>query len=444
MAQNKITMQRIKIADMLPAANHTRTDLQPNDLAYEQLLRSIDEFGYIDPIIWNKRTGNIVGGHQRFKILKHLGETEVDCVVIDEDEVREAVINITLNKVTGSWCIPKLATAFTAIEGAGFNLDVTGWSLKERDGVYQEAHRIANSLKSGEDNPEDEIVEVEGTPITQRGDIWCLGNHRLMCGDSTSAEDVALLMDGRKADMVFTDPPWNVDYGSDKNHPSWKPRTIMNDNMSNEDFLSFLTKTFAVMASVSKAGCPTYCVMSAQEWGNVMLAMRECNYHWSSTIIWAKDSLVMSRKDYHTQYEPIWYGWLSGAARLVQIVDKKHSDLWEFKRPKRSDEHPTMKPVELVKNAIVNSSRNGNVVLDLFGGSGTTLIASEYTGRICYLMELDPRFADVIFRRYIKIKKSSEDVFLIRNGEKIPYCDVPDAVETAPENESGEVAQTLP
>jgi len=170
MDKNKIIMQRIAISDMLPAANHTRTDLQPSDLAYEQLLRSIDEFGYIDPIIWNKRTGNIVGGHQRFKVLKHLGETEVDCVVIDEDEVRESVINITLNKVTGSWCIPKLATAFTTIEGAGFNLDVTGWSLKERDGVYQEAHRTKDEIQTAVDAAKAagfEVAEIDGEPVSK-------------------------------------------------------------------------------------------------------------------------------------------------------------------------------------------------------------------------------------------------------------------------------------
>ena len=421
----EIKMQRIPVDKLIPAEYHTRTDLQAGDIPYEQLLRSIEDFGYIDPIIWNRRTGKIVGGHQRFKVLKHLGASEIDCAVIGEDEVREAVINIMLNKITGSWCMPKLASEFTRIEGAGFNLDVTGWSLKERDGVYQEANRIANQIKGEGENPAEEIVEVEAVPFTKRGDIWCLGNHRLMCGDSTEPADVAVLMDGRKAEMVFTDPPWNVGLGT-SDHPSWKKRPILNDSMSTEDFYQFLCKVFSTMGSFCKACCPTYVVMSAAEWGSVMLAMRENNYHWSSTIIWAKDSIVMGRKDYHTQYEPIWYGWLSGAARLVQLVDKKHSDLWEFKRPKKSEGHPTMKPVELVKNAIINSSRNGNIVLDLFGGSGTTLLSADYTGRIAHLMELDERYADVICRRYIKVKKSSEDVFLIRDGEKIPYKDVPD------------------
>ena len=249
-----------------------------------------------------------------------------------------------------------------------------------------------------------------------------------MCGDSTSAGDVGKLMDGVKARCVFTDPPWNVDYGSDAKHPSWKPRQILNDKMSTEKFGAFLLSAFKCMAGVSEPGCMAYVAMSAQEWGNVMPAMREAGYHWSSTVIWAKDSLVLSRKDYHTQYEPLWYGWLGGtdgkAKRLCPLKDRKQSDLWQIPRPKVSAEHPTMKPVALAAKAILNSSRTGDTVLDLFGGSGTTLIAAEQTDRICRMMELDAKYCDVIVRRYIELAGSDAEAYLLRDSARLPYAEV--------------------
>ena len=203
------------------------------------------------------------------------------------------------------------------------------------------------------------------------------------------------------ADMVFTDPPWNVDYGG-SSHPSWKQRTIQNDKMETDDFKDFMMKSFNCMNIASKDGCMTYIVMSAQEWGNMMLSLTENDYHWSSTIIWNKDHLVLSRKDYHTKYEPIWYGWKEGEARLHPLTDRKQSDVWDFDRPTKSEEHPTMKPVELVAKAIKNSSNHDDIILDLFGGSGTTIIASEQTDRSCYMMELDPKYVDVIINRWEK------------------------------------------
>ena len=203
--------------------------------------------------------------------------------------------------------------------------------------------------------------------------------------------------------MVFTDPPWNVNYGAEENHPSWKPRTILNDFMGTEDFKQFMNSAFHCMNAVSEPGCMTYVVMSAQEWGNMMLTLASNDYHWSSTIIWNKDQLVLSRKDYHTKYEPIWYGWKDGSARLHPLDDRKQCDVWDFEMPKVSIEHPTMKPVALVAQAIKNSSNSGDNVLDLFGGSGTTLIAAEQLGRRCYMMELDPHYVDVIIARWEKL-----------------------------------------
>jgi DNA modification methylase len=252
-----------------------------------------------------------------------------------------------------------------------------------------------------------------------------------MCGDSNSIEEVEILMDGKKARHVFTDPPWNVDYGSSTNHPSWKSRSIMNDSMPTNQFREFMEKAFTAMKHVSEPGCMTYVVMSAQEWGNLMNVLTDLEYHWSSTIIWKKDSLVLSRKDYHTQYEPIWYGWLEGSSRLCPLVDRKQSDVWDIPRPKRSEEHPTMKPIELVARAISNSSRKGDLVLDLFGGSGTTLLAAEQTERVCCSMELDPKYVDVIVKRYYQYSSEyrnsydpDSDIFVMRDGQKLKYSEI--------------------
>jgi DNA modification methylase len=228
------------------------------------------------------------------------------------------------------------------------------------------------------------------------------GAHVLLCGDSTKKEDVERLMNGAKADMVFTDPPWNVNYGAVEkgNAQGYKPRTILNDYMGTDEFRLFMESAFARMNEASVPGAMTYVVMSAQEWGNMMLALAINDYHWSSTIIWNKDRLVLSRKDYHTKYEPLWYGWKDGESRVCPLEDRKQSDVWDIPRPSSSELHPTTKPVELVERAILNSSRPGSTVLDLFLGSGTTLIACEKTGRTCYGMELDPIYADVIVKRW--------------------------------------------
>ena len=266
------------------------------------------------------------------------------------------------------------------------------------------------------DEKDDEVPEVPEEPQSKLGDLYELGGHRLLCGDSAKVDDLEKLMNGHKADMVFTDPPWNVNYGDTQkdNAQGYKPRTIMNDNMG-DDFIPFLMDVFAMTSAYSKGGSPTYVVMSAQEWGGMMKVMRDNGYHWSSTIIWKKDRLVMSRKDYHTQYEPIWYGWKDGT-RLKPVEDRKQSDVWEVKRPSDSPLHPTTKPVELVERAIINSSKNEDIILEQFCGSGSTLIASQKTGRVCYGMELDPKYVDVIVQRYVDYTGNEE---IIKNGETI-------------------------
>ena len=351
----------------------------------EQIKRSNEEFAFNDPIaVWHE--DEIIEGHGRLLAVMEMPEIEtVPIIRLDDltDEQRRAYM-LVHNKLTMN---------------TDFDFELLDSELG--DILDIDMSEFGFDIEIEEEEP-DEIIDDEVPQEVETrcklGDIWQLGNHRLICGDSTSIEQIDRLMNGEYADMVFTDPPWNVSYGQENER--WKQRSILNDSMSTEDFKEFMYNAFKAMNNASKAGCMTYVVMSAQEWGNMMLTLAENDYHWSSTIIWNKDQLVLSRKDYHTKYEPIWYGWKAGESRLCPLEDRKQCDVWDFERPKRSDEHPTMKPVPLVARAITNSSKKGNNVLDLFGGSGTTLIACEQTGRKCFMSELDPKYCDVIIQRW--------------------------------------------
>jgi DNA modification methylase len=408
----------MNVTDIIPYKNNPRN----NEPAVKKVAESILEFGFKVPIILDKNN-EIVAGHTRYKASLELGLKTVPCIIADDlTDAQIKAFRLADNKTAelAEWDLDLLNLELGELSKLDLNFSMEDFGFELNDLALDSKAKV----KDDDFDADEALAEIE-IPISQRGDVWLLGNHRLMCGDSTSLEDIAVLMDGKKARQVFTDPPWNVDYGGSDN-PRWKTkdRQIMNDSMSTEDFKDFMMKVFKAMAQVSEPGCMTYVVMSAQEWGNLMLALKESGYHWSSTIIWAKDTLVLSRKDYHTQYEPIWYGWLDNGSRICPLEDRKQSDVWNIARPKRSDVHPTMKPIELVARAITNSSHKGDLVLDLFGGSGSTLIAAEQTNRVCHSMELDPKYADVIVKRYIENTGTDSGVFLLRNGEKIPYLDL--------------------
>ena len=400
--------------------------------------RSVSMFGQIRPLVVDENN-TILAGVGCYETLQRMGIDAADVYRIENlTEEQKKKLRLTDNRLSelGYDDLDLLREIFSEIHSdiPGYDEaiiadlidqanETTAKMINEScgyEGSYVAFQAVPDAPAAREDNFEPKPPE---TAITQIGDIYCLGKHRLMCGDSTSVTDVETLMDGSRARCVFTDPPWNVDYGGDESHPSWKPRRILNDHMSTEKFGAFLMSSFSAMKEASEPGCMTYIVMSAQEWGNLMDVLNDLEYHWSSTIIWKKDSLVLSRKDYHTQYEPIWYGWLNGS-RLCPLEDRKQSDVWDIPRPKVSEEHPTMKPVELVERALRNSSHANDAVLDLFGGSGTTMIAAEETGRRCFMMELDPKYCDVIVRRYIKLVGADSDVRLLRNGEEIPFREV--------------------
>ena len=367
-----------------------------NGPAVEKVAASIREFGFKVPVVID-RDRTIVCGHTRVMAARKLKMGRVPCIVADDltDEQVKAY-RLADNKVAefSEWDVDLLEGELDAI-----GIDMTQFGF---DPFEEEEPEII----------EDEIPE-EVEPVAKLGDIFQLGEHRLMCGDSTDAPAVEKMLGGVKARMVFTDPPWNVAYGTNVekgNAQGYKVRTILNDSMTTDQFHDFMDRIFASMKNAIEPGCPTYVVMSAQEWGNLMLSLKDNGFHWSSTIIWAKDTLVLSRKDYHTQYEPIWYGWEDSASRLKNVKDRKQSDLWQIPRPKKSELHPTTKPVELVARAIKNSSDKGDVVLDLFGGSGTTVMAAEQNGRVAYVMEYDPKFVDVIIRRWEEFTGGSAEL----------------------------------
>lgn len=397
-----LQVEYVPIGDIFPYENNAKIH---TDEQIEEIANSIKEFGMIDPIgVWNNN--EIIEGHGRLMACQKLGIKQVPIIRLDEltDEQRKAYA-LAHNKLTMN---------------TDFDFSILNAELASLDDIDMSLFGFEEKIEIEEPHViiEDELSE-DVPPRTQRGQIWLLGDHRLMCGDSTNQSDVKRLMGSDEADMVFTDPPWNVNYGAveKENAQGYKPRTILNDFMGTEDFKKFMYSAFECMSSVSKLGAMTYVVMSAQEWGNMMLALRDNEYHWSSTIIWNKDRLVLSRKDYHTKYEPIWYGWKDGAPRLCPLDDRKQCDVWDFERPSKSDEHPTMKPVGLVARAITNSSHKNDIVLDLFGGSGTTLIASEQTERKCRMMELDPHYCDVILERWENL--TGEKAVLLNDGSEI-------------------------
>lgn len=392
----------VKVGEIKPNPNNPRVI---KDDKFKKLVKSIQEFPQmlnIRPIVVNDDM-IVLGGNMRLKACKEAGIKEIPIIKaseLTEEQQREFIIKDNVG--FGEWDWETLANQWDDQLLKEWGLDIPDFAVKELEAE------------------EDDFVVPDGGIETDimLGDLFEIGEHRLLCGDSTDSDAVAKLMKGELADMVFTDPPWNVNYGAVKigNPMGYKPRTILNDSMSTSDFKDFMGSSFSMMAMHSKKGCPTYVVMSAQEWGNLMLALHENNYHWSSTIIWNKSHLVMSRKDYHTKYEPIWYGWLDGAPRLCPVEDRKQSDVWDVDRPTKSELHPTTKPIELITIALKNSSKIGNLIMELFTGSGSTMVAAHQLKRKCYGMELDPKYCQVIVDRMIKLDPSLE---IKRNGK--PY-----------------------
>lgn len=384
-----MNIQIIDINKLIPATYNPRKDLKPDDAEYIKIKNSIVKFGFVSPLVINKDM-TVIGGHQRLKVLKDLGITEVECIVVDLDKTNEKALNIALNKIQGDWDEDKLEALLQELKLEEFDMNLTGFDFDEVDEILNDI----NGTKEDNFDVDSAYEEIE-EPITKPGDIWILGNHRLMCGDSTHKDDIMRLMNNQDADMLLTDPPYNVDYVG-KTAEALK---IKNDNMDDNQFYEFLRKVFENMYIVTKEGASIYVFHADTEGINFRKAFKDTGFKLAECLIWKKDCFVMGRQDYQWQHEPVLYGWKEGKAHYF-INDRTQSTILEFDRPKQSTLHPTMKPIDLIAKLIKNSSKENDIILDLFGGSGSTIIAAEQLNRCCYTMELDPKYCDVIVKRW--------------------------------------------
>ena len=408
-----MTIETIKVERLLPADYNPRKDLKPGDAEYEKLKRSIEQFGYVEPVIWNKTTGRVVGGHQRLKVLLDMGITEVECVVVEMDEEKEKALNIALNKISGEWDKDKLALLISDLQGTDFDVSLTGFEPAEIDALFKD------TLKDGvKEDDFDVDAELQKPTITRPGDVWTLGRHRLVCGDSTKAETFDLLMAGKKANLVVTDPPYNVNYEGSAGK-------IKNDNMADAAFYNFLLAAFKNTEAAMADDASIYVFHADTEGLNFRRAFADAGFRLSGTCIWKKQSLVLGRSPYQWQHEPVLFGWKK-KGKHQWYTGRKESTIWEFDKPKKNGDHPTMKPIPLLAYPIMNSSMSNTLVLDPFGGSGSTLIACEQTDHSCFTIELDEKFCDVIVKRYIEQVGSDTEVSVQRDGLTYTYAEITD------------------
>lgn len=439
-----IQQERRSIDELNPAEYNPRKRLQPGDEEYERLKTSIETFGYVDPIIINA-DGTVIGGHQRLFVLRDLGYSEADVAVVDLSKADEKALNIALNKISGEWDEEKLAALFADLNAEDYDLSLTGFGEDELSGLLSGTDADFVDM----DKADEDVPEPADEPYSRLGDIWHLGKHRLICGDSTDRATYDRLLGDERVQLVVTDPPYNVDYEGTAGK-------IMNDSMDSDAFRAFLNDMYSAVADVSAPGAGAYIFHADGEGVAFREEFERAGFLLKQCLIWVKNSFVLGRQDYQWRHEPILYGWKDGAAHyftdkrnLATVIDESgkpdpgtmsREDLEELvsllydaveeeptsiiycDKPLRNAEHPTMKPTRLIAKLIENSSKAGWIVLDPFGGSGSTLIAAEATGRKARLIELDPKFCDVIVKRYASVTEKT-DITLVRNGKEIPVKD---------------------
>ena len=385
------------LAELIPAARNARTH---SPAQIEQLAASLKAWGWTNPVLVDDQ-GVLIAGHGRVLAAQSLGWAEAAVMVAEgwtDAEKRAYALADNKLAMNAGWSPEILALELDELRDMDFDLSLIGFTQEEMDALTPV--EMTPGLTD-----EDAVPEAPVVPVTKLGDVWVCGKHRVMCGDSTSMDAVEKLMGGQKADMVFTDPPYNVaviggthDPRDKKNHG--KGPKILNDSMSDSDFKQFLLDAFIAMSAVVKDGAAVYVAHADTEGVNFRTAFTEAGFDLKQCLIWVKQQFVFGRSDYHWQHEPILYGWKSGAAHAF-YGERNQSTTWNIDRPMRSDKaHPTQKPVALVEKAINNSSKSGDLLFEPFGGGGSTLIACEKTGRVALLMELDPKYCDVIVNRW--------------------------------------------
>ena len=411
-------MQLVPISKLVPYVNNARTH-SPEQVM--KLRSSLREFGFINPIIIDRDYG-IIAGHGRLLAAKEEGITEVPCVFVDyltEAQKKAYILADNRMAMDAGWDEELLRVEIEALQGEAFDVSLTGFDEKELADLFK-----GGSDSDAEDDDYDLSAALEKAAFVKRGDIWTVGRHQLMCGDATSAEDVAALMDGRKANLILTDPPYGVSFKSSSG------LTIQNDSMKDEEFYRFLLASFKNMADHLEKGGAAYVFHADTEGLNFRRAFIDAGFHLAGCCIWVKDSLVLGRSDYQWQHEPVLYGFMQNG-KHPWYSDRKQTTIWNFAKPKLNANHPTSKPLDLLGYPIGNSTQENAIVIDTFGGSGSTLMACEQMNRTCCTMELDEKYASVILRRYVDDTGDADGVYVIRNGEKLPYTALVKDVEPA-------------
>ena len=398
----------LPISVLKPAEYNPRKKLKPGDKEYKKIKDSIEEFGFADPLVVNADM-TIIGGHQRLNVAIDLGYTEVPCAVVDVDKTREKALNIALNKITGEWDEQMLADLLTDLKEADYDLDFTGFDAPEVDALFSNIYD-----KKVKEDDFDVDKELKQPCFSQLGDLWLLGRHRVICGDSTGEEIYTRLMDGEKANLILTDPPYNVDVEETAGK-------IMNDNMGDQEFYNFLLSAYRCMHANLADDGSIYVWHADTEGINFRTAFKDAGFYLSGCCIWVKNALVLGRSPYQWRHEPCLFGWKQ-KGKHQWYGDRKQTTVWEYDKPRSSKDHPTMKPVNLMSYPIKNSTMTNGIVLDPFLGSGSTLIACCETDRVCRGIELDPKFVDCIVKRYIEWADGRyDDVFVIRDGQKLRF-----------------------
>lgn len=430
-------IQKRRITELKPAEYNPRKALTPEDAEWQKIKNSIDKFGYVDPIIVNK-DGTIIGGHQRYNVLTALGYDEIDVVVLDLSKDDEKALNIAMNKISGEWDELKLKDLLLELDLGDYDISLTGFDNNDLEGLVELFEVEPEVTEDNYDAAQAYDDSVKNGPVIKQGEVWQLGRHRLMCGNSTDMSDVKKLLGGEMLDLVITDPPYNVNYEEKAEALNeYRPNNngamkIENDLMGNDEFYSFLFKVYSNMYEYMRAGAAIYVFHADSEGLNFRKAFVDAGFKLSECLIWEKNNFVLGRCDYHWRHEPILYGWKEGAAHYfindrtqdtilleddVDFEAMKKQDLIQYikdmqnkyhdqtsviyeKKPMSSSLHPTMKPLELVGKLMKNSSKKDWIVGDFFGGSGSTLMAAEQLGRTAYVMELDEHYASVIVDRW--------------------------------------------
>lgn len=402
---NTERFEKVDIDKLVPYARNARTHSKEQ---IAQLRSSLREFGFVSPVIIDSNY-NIIAGHGRVAAAKEEGYKTVPCVFAEnltEAQKRAYILADNRLAINAGWDEEMLAVELSDLQADAFDVSLLGFTDAE-------LNKLSGAAENVKEDDFDVDEELKKPAVTKSGDLWLLGNHRLVCGDSTKADTFTLLMDGKLANLTVTDPPYNVNYKGSAGK-------IQNDNMADDKFYQFLFDAFANTEKAMAQDASIYVFHADTEGLNFRRAFSDAGFYLSGTCIWKKQSLVLGRSPYQWQHEPILFGWKK-SGKHEWYSDRKQSTIWEFDKPKKNADHPTMKPVAMLAYAILNSSMSNCIVLDPFGGSGSTLIACEQTGRVCDMIELDEKYCDVIVKRYIEQVGNADSVYLIRDGEKRAY-----------------------